>query len=55
MLDARRFGEVVGRAVRQTVEIEVHPENGSERQFLLSDEYEELIKGVQASGFEGLN
>ena len=45
---------IFNRAVRKTVEIEVHPENEEEIEFLLSDQYQHLIDSVHRGGFRDL-
>jgi len=49
-----RFRNIIDRASRETVEIEVHPENGEEAAFILSDQYQHLLNSVHRGGFRDL-
>jgi len=49
-----RIRNIIHRASKETVEIEVHPENDEEIKFLLSDEYKSLIDSVQIGFFRHL-
>jgi predicted glycoside hydrolase/deacetylase ChbG (UPF0249 family) len=49
-----RFRNIIDRASRETVEIEVHPENGEEAAFILSDQYQYLLDPVHRGGFRDL-
>ena len=46
-----RLQQIIKRAVKETVEIEVHPENAEEIEFLLSDQYKNLIDSVHIGSF----
>lgn len=46
-----RLRNIINRAAEETVEIEVHPEKVEEIEFLLSDQYENLVKSVHRGGF----
>ena len=49
-----RLQQIIKRAVKETVEIEVHPENAEEIEFLLSDQYKNLIDSVHIGCFSNL-
>lgn len=49
-----RLRNIFKRAERDTVEIEVHPENVEEIEFLLSDQYQHLLDSVHSSNFQQL-
>jgi predicted glycoside hydrolase/deacetylase ChbG (UPF0249 family) len=53
--DCDRLRQIVNRAHNQTIEIEVHPENANEIDFLRSDEYQSLLDGVHRGGFLNLH
>ena len=50
-----RLQEIINRAARKTVELEVHPGNAEEMDFLLSDQYLNLVKPFHRSGFRYLH
>jgi len=50
-----RLRNIFNRAARMTVEIEVHPENVEEMEFLLSDQYQHLMDSVHRGGFQHLH
>ena len=50
-----RLREILTFAVKETVEIEVHPENIVETEFLMSDEYRHLMDGVHMGSFQQLH
>jgi len=50
-----RLQEIINRAVRKTVELEVHPENAEEMDFLLSDQYLNLVYPLHRGAFRYLN
>jgi len=49
-----RLRNIINRAVKETVEIEVHPENAEEIEFLLSDQYKSLIDFTHTGCFSNL-
>jgi len=49
-----RLRNIINRAAKETVEIEVHPENPEETEFLLSDQYKSLIDSVHTGCFSNL-
>lgn len=49
-----RLQNIFNRAAGNTIEIEVHPENIEEIEFLLSDQYQHLIDAVHVGGFRQL-
>ena len=49
-----RLRNIIYRATKETVEIEVHPENDEEIEFLLSDQYKSLLDSVQIGFFRHL-
>lgn len=50
----KRLQNIINSAVKKTIEIEVHPENDEEIEFLLSDRYKNLIDSVHTGGFRHL-
>ena len=46
-----RLKKVASLAVNKKVEIEVHPENKDEFNFILSGEFHDIIKGIEIGGF----
>jgi len=50
-----RLRNIFDRAVRKTVEIEVHPENHEEIEFLFSDQFQHLMDSVQSGNFQELH
>lgn len=46
-----RLRNIISRAAKETVELEVHPENVEEMDFLLSNQYLKLMESVHKSGF----
>lgn len=46
-----RIRNIVNRAIKENIEIEVHPENVEEIEFLLSDQYQNLMKSVYVGCF----
>ena len=53
--DYERLQKIFKRASMDTVEIEVHPENKEEIEFLLSDPYRLLIDSVHMGSFHQIN
>ena len=49
-----RLRNIINRTVKETVEIEVHPENAEEIEFILSDQYKSLIDSVNIGCFSNL-
>ena len=49
-----RVRQIITRAGSETVELEVHPENPEETEFLLSDEFGELVGAVRLGRFGDL-
>lgn len=49
-----RIRQIINRAANKTVEIEVHPENAEEIEFLLSDQYKSLFDSVHSGCFSNL-
>jgi predicted glycoside hydrolase/deacetylase ChbG (UPF0249 family) len=49
--DHERLKNIIKRAAREDVEIEVHPENEEEAGYLLSNQFQDLIKSVQLGTF----
>jgi len=49
-----RLQNIVNRAIDENIEIEVHPENAEEIEFLLSVQYERLINSVHSGCFRHL-
>lgn len=49
-----RLQKIVNRAVSEKVEIEVHPENSEEMEFLFSNKYENLMGQLYKGGFREL-
>lgn len=49
--DQERLKRIFACAENESVEIEVHPENEEEAEFLLSEPYRNLIDGVPVGGF----
>lgn len=52
--DFKRLENIINRAVRENIELEVHPENAEEIEFLLSDQYKALIDTVPIGCFGNL-
>jgi len=50
----KRLQNFINSAVKKTIEIEVHPENDEEIEFLLTDQYQNLIDSVHTGGFRHL-
>lgn len=50
-----RLRNIINRAAKETIEIEVHPENVEEIEFLLSDQYQNLVDSVHRAGFRHLH
>ena len=50
-----RLQNIFSRGARYTVEIEVHPENIEEIEFLLSDQYRHLTDSVHTDNFQKIN
>lgn len=46
-----RLRNIISRAAKETIELEVHPENVEEMDFLLSDQYLSLVESVHKVGF----
>ena len=53
--DYGRLLKIFDRATKETVEIEVHPENSEEIGFLLSDQFQHLLDSVHVGGFRQIN
>jgi len=49
-----RLRNIFNRAIHSNIEIEVHPENADEIEFLLSDPYMNLMKSAQIGNFHNL-
>lgn len=49
-----RLKNIFNRSVKESVEIEVHPENSEEINYLLSDRYYDLMDSVLCGGFRQL-
>jgi len=49
-----RLQHIFNRANKETVEIEVHPENAWEIDFILSDNYQDLFNSVKSGSFQQL-
>ena len=49
-----RLQNIINRAGKETIEVEVHPENSEEIEFLLSDQFKRLIDSVHTSCFRHL-
>ena len=52
--DHTRLRQLISLAEKESIEIEVHPENAEEIEFLLSDQYKNLIDSVHTGGFRHL-
>jgi predicted glycoside hydrolase/deacetylase ChbG (UPF0249 family) len=52
--DHERLKNIIKRAAREDVEIEVHPENEGETGYLLSSQFQVLIRSVQIGPFSRL-
>lgn len=52
--NTERLADIISRAQREDIEIEVHPENKKETAFLLSEPYRKLITGVRCGEFQQL-
>lgn len=50
-----RLRNIISRAAKETIEIEVHPDNVEEMDFLLSDQYQNLVDSVHKGGFRHLH
>ena len=50
----KRLMQIIKRAKNETVEIEVHPENAEEIEFLLGDQYKSLIGSIDMGCFSHL-
>ncbi len=50
-----RLRSIFNRAVQETVEIEVHPENMEEIKFLLSDQYKHLMNSTHCGSFQSIH
>ena len=53
--NVERLRKIINLAAKKTVEIEVHPENYEEFEFLLSDEYQHLMDSASSGNFQQLN
>jgi len=53
--DHKRLQNILNRSARSNVEIEVHPENADEVEFLFSDRFRQLIASVHMGTFQDLN
>jgi predicted glycoside hydrolase/deacetylase ChbG (UPF0249 family) len=49
--DIKRLQGIICRAADEDIEIEVHPEDNGEMEFLLSERYKELLNCVRCGGF----
>ena len=49
-----RVRQIIDLAVRENVELEVHPENSEETEFLLSDEFGDMLSSVPLGRFRDL-
>ncbi len=52
--DTDRLRSIAREALDRNVELEVHPENVEQKQFLLSKSFQSLLEGVQLQGFLNL-
>lgn len=52
--DIERLHNIFKKAERENIEIEVHPENAEEMEFLLSDKYKNLLDSVQVGSFKNI-
>jgi predicted glycoside hydrolase/deacetylase ChbG (UPF0249 family) len=50
-----RLRNIMNRAVKENIEIEVHPEHIEEIEFLLSDQYQHLMDSVSSGNFKQVN
>ena len=50
----KRLQKIINRAVKKNIEIAVHPENTEESEFLLSDQYKNLIDSIHTGYFRHL-
>lgn len=50
----KRLRQIINHAVKENIEIEVHPENAEEIEFLLSDQHKSLIDSVHIGCFSNL-
>jgi predicted glycoside hydrolase/deacetylase ChbG (UPF0249 family) len=50
-----RLRNIINRAVKENIEIEVHPEYVEEIEFLLSEQYQHLMESVHSGGFRQLH
>jgi predicted glycoside hydrolase/deacetylase ChbG (UPF0249 family) len=46
-----KLSDIIGRAAGESVEIEVHPENTEEKNFLLSDDWINTVRSIPTGGF----
>jgi uncharacterized Ntn-hydrolase superfamily protein len=49
-----RLRIILNRAIKENIEIEVHPENSDQIKFLLSDQYQHLMNSVSIGNFKQL-
>lgn len=49
--DFRRLHRIIARAAKENIEIEVHPEDAKESDFLLSPGFQSLIRSAERGGF----
>jgi hypothetical protein len=49
-----RVRQIFNRAVTEIVELEVHPENENEMEFLMSDEFGEMLDSCEMGRFRDL-
>ena len=54
VINHERLRNIINRANKETIEIEVHPENNEEIEFLLSDQCKNLFDSVHSGGFRHL-
>lgn len=52
--DQKRLRSIIVRAAEETIEIEVHPENLNEMNFLLSEQFQNMVDSIDRDGFRRL-
>jgi predicted glycoside hydrolase/deacetylase ChbG (UPF0249 family) len=50
-----RLRKILNYAVKECIEVEVHPENSEESEFLMSEQYKHLMDGIHMGGFQYLH
>jgi predicted glycoside hydrolase/deacetylase ChbG (UPF0249 family) len=55
LLDLDRLRRIFAQSNTSNVELEVHPENAEEREFLLGDEYLGFMKAASVGNFSGIS